>query len=235
MRTRTPRGFDKFAQSNHTLYVGQNSQAMEKAGGWGLEVGMRAEFVGTVLFAAVLAFAGWLIAERAQAQEAIEAEDKDASRYRRAMYTFRFRSLPYPVLQTFDAPNGDFACVRRSRSNTPLQALMTLNEPIFVECAQGLAVTTLRNGGATDADRLAYAFRRCVSRSPSETERAELSSLLNRQVERYSQPDAKPQALLVDELPGLGAAPEGTTPAQLAAWTVVSRVLLNLDETITKE
>jgi len=162
-------------------------------------------------------------------------EDKDANRYRRALYTFRFRSLPYPALQTFDAPNGDFACVRRSRSNTPLQALVTLNEPIFLECAQGLAVTALQNGGTTDADRLAYAFRRCVSRPPSELERRELLSLLKRQLERYSQPDAQPEALLADALPGLGAPPDGATPAELAAWTVVARVLLNLDETITKE
>ena len=65
-------------------------------------------------------------------------------RYRRALYTFRYRSVPYPMLQTFDAPNGDFACVRRTRSNTPLQALTTLNEPIFLECARALALRTLR-------------------------------------------------------------------------------------------
>ena len=63
-------------------------------------------------------------------------EDKGPDRYRRGLYTFRYRSLPYPVLQTFDAPNGDSACVRRVRSNTPLQALMTLNEPLFLECAE---------------------------------------------------------------------------------------------------
>ena len=88
----------------------------------------------------------------------------EPDRYRRALYTFRYRSVPYPMLQTFDAPNGDFSCVRRTRSNTPLQALTTLNEPIFLECARALALPTLKEGGDTDADRLTYAFRRCLAR-----------------------------------------------------------------------
>ena len=70
-------------------------------------------------------------------------------RYRRAFYTFRYRSVPYPMLQAFDAPNGDFACVRRSRSNTPLQALATLNEPIYLECAGHWRCLTLERGGST--------------------------------------------------------------------------------------
>ena len=64
-------------------------------------------------------------------------ESEGTERYRRALYTFRFRSVPYPALQVFDAPNGDISCVRRSRSNTPLQALTSLNEPLFLECASG--------------------------------------------------------------------------------------------------
>ena len=75
-------------------------------------------------------------------------EETGPDRYRRAFYTFRFRSVPYPMLQTFDAPNGDFSCVRRLRSNTPLQALATLNEVVFVECAQALARRTLEQPGA---------------------------------------------------------------------------------------
>ena len=82
-------------------------------------------------------------------------------RYRRALYTFRFRSVPYPVLQAFDAPNGEMSCVRRARSNTPLQALTTLNEPLFVESAQALAARVLKEGGPTDRERIAYAFRLC--------------------------------------------------------------------------
>ena len=156
-------------------------------------------------------------------------------RYRRALYTFRYRSLPYPVLQTFDAPNGDFACVRRARSNTPLQALMTLNEPVFMQCAQGLALRTLENGGTTDAERVHYAFRRCVSRPPTEAESAELLALLEKQQRRLADGWLNAWDLSAPDPDHPPELPNGATPTQLAAWTVVSRVLLNLDETITKE
>jgi hypothetical protein len=155
------------------------------------------------------------------------AEAKGDDRYRRALYTFRYRSVPYPMLQNFDAPNGDFSCVRRTRSNTPLQALTTLNEPLFVECAQALALKTVRDGGSNDAERVEYAFRRCVARRPTEAEAAALLGLLHRQTERFAKGALDPRAL---------ASPQpAVAPAQLAGWTVVARVLLNLDETITKE
>jgi hypothetical protein len=158
-----------------------------------------------------------------------------SDRYRRAIYTFRRRSLPYPVLQNFDTPNADFACVRRQHSNTPLQALTTLNEVIFAECARALARRALSFGGASDADRVAYAFRSCVSRSPTDTERAALVELLNKQLARIAQGwiDAREIATGENKLPA--DLPTGVTPAQLAAFTVVARVILNLDETITKE
>ncbi len=156
-------------------------------------------------------------------------------RYRRSLYVFRFRSIPHPLLQTFDSPNGDFACVRRSRSNTPLQALMTLNDPAFLDCARALAMRAVSEGGATDDDRLAYAFRRCVSRGPSADEKAVLSKLLTKEREHFSAAGAKPWELAAADPAHPPALPKGETPATLAAWTVVSRVLLNLDETITKE
>jgi Protein of unknown function (DUF1553) len=162
-------------------------------------------------------------------------EDKGPNRYRRGLYTFRYRSIPYPALQTFDAPNGDFACVRRPRSNTPLQALMTLNEPVSMDCARALALRTLQEGGATEADRLVYAFRRCVARMPTSSETSDLLSLLTKEEKHFAQPNAKPWQLAADDPAKPPQLPSGTTPAQLAAWTVVSRVLLNLDETITKE
>jgi mono/diheme cytochrome c family protein len=162
-------------------------------------------------------------------------EETGPERYRRALYTFRYRSVPYPMLQNFDAPNGDISCVRRPRSNTPLQALTTLNEPLFIESAQALALKTLREGGATDAQRLSYAFRRCLARKPTDLESTELLKLLNKQKQRLTE-----GWLSALDLTGLDAAhppklPPGATPVQLAAWTAVSRVLLNLDETITKE
>ncbi|HEV3259566.1 MAG TPA: DUF1549 and DUF1553 domain-containing protein [Gemmataceae bacterium] len=162
-------------------------------------------------------------------------EDKGPERYRRGIYTFRYRSIPNPVLQAFDAPNGDFACVRRARSNTPLQALVTLNEPIFMDCARALALRTLKEGGNADADRVVYAFRRCVSRRPSQEESTELLALLAKEQAHFAQPGAEPWKLAVGAPADALKLPNTATPAQLAAWTVVSRVLLNLDETITKE
>jgi mono/diheme cytochrome c family protein len=162
-------------------------------------------------------------------------EDTDSNRYRRALYTFRYRSVPYPPLQNFDAPNGDFACVRRTRSNTPLQALTTLNEPLYLECARGLGQRTLRDGGATDRDRLIHAFRRCLARVPAESEIAALQKLLDRQTLRFGDGKENPWDLAAADPAHPPALPPNTTPAQLAAWTAVSRVLLNLDETITRE
>jgi hypothetical protein len=178
---------------------------------------------------------GFLVLPPASYGPKIWPEDKGPERYRRGMYTFRYRSVPYPMLQTFDAPNGDFSCVRRARSNTPLQALLTLNEPVFVECARGLALRTLTDGGTTDNDRLVYAFRRCVTRAPTKEEKAELLRLLKKEQERFARPDAKPWDLAANDPAHPPTLPKDTTPAQAAAWTVVSRVLLNLDETITKE
>jgi hypothetical protein len=160
-----------------------------------------------------------------------QAEGPD--RYRRALYTFRRRSTPYPMLQTFDAPNGDFSCVRRSRSNTPLQALTTLNEPIFMDCARALAARTLQEGGASDAERLTYAFRRCLSRSPDDHEKATLEGLLVKQRKRIA--DGGLSAVEVATGKKDGPLPDGMPPDDLAAYTIVARVLLNLDETITKE
>ncbi len=161
-------------------------------------------------------------------------EEKGADRYRRSLYVFRFRSVPYPVLMNFDAPNGDFSCVRRARSNTPLQALTSLNETQFMEAAQGLAAKTLREGGADDDARIDFAFRRVLSRPPTATEHAELKGLLERQRQRIAEGWVNPFELATgrNELPQV---PPGTTPTQLAAYAVVSRALLNLDEAITKE
>ena len=152
-------------------------------------------------------------------------------RYRRAFYTFRYRSIPYPALQAFDAPNGDASCVRRARSNTPIQALTGLNETVFMECAQALAQAALSVKG-TDEERVDYAFRRVLSRQPGKAEKTELLALLAEQREHIAGGWVDTKALggkAAKELP------PGISPTQLAAWTTVARVLLNLDETITKE
>jgi mono/diheme cytochrome c family protein len=158
-----------------------------------------------------------------------------ADRYRRALYTFRFRSVPYPMLQTFDTPNGDVSCVRRARSNTPLQALTTLNETLFLEAARALALKTLHEASATDAARLEFAFRRVLARKPTAQELTELLSLLHKQHERFTSGALNPWNLATDDPSKSFALSKGSTMSQLAAWTAVSRVLLNLDEAITKE
>jgi hypothetical protein len=156
-------------------------------------------------------------------------------RYRRALYTFRFRSVPYPVLQAFDAPAGEMACVRRARSNTPLQALATLNESLFVESAQALATRTLKEGGSTDRERVAYAFRLCTARAPLPAEADVLLQLLSKEDRRLADGWLSSGDIAGLKPGGPAVLPPQATPRQLAAWTVVARVILNLDETITVE
>jgi len=155
-------------------------------------------------------------------------------RYRRAMYTFWKRSVPYPAMLTFDAPAAEQSCVRRQRSNTPLQALTTLNEPTFIQAARWLAWRTV-NAVESDADRAAWAFRRCASRLPTEREVAVLLKLLtDARAEFAARPKDAAQFAFSDPKspPPL---PPGTTTTELAAWSTVARAMLNLDETITKE
>ncbi len=158
-----------------------------------------------------------------------------SDRYRRSLYTFRFRSIPNPVLQAFDAPNGDAACVRRLRSNTPLQALTSLNEPQFVEAAQALARKSINEGGKTDDQRIAFAFRHVLSRLPQAEELKALRRLLNQQRARIAEGWLNAAEMAVGKSEAVTGLPPGVTPATLAAHTAVARALLNLDETITKE
>lgn len=162
-------------------------------------------------------------------------QETGPDRYRRALYTFRRRSTPYPVLQVFDAPNGDVSCVRRMRSNTPLQALASLNETVFVECAQALARKTLESAGNSDDQRITYAFRRALSRQPTADEKSDLLSLLQKQTKRIAEGWVNPNEIATGKNEVARHLPKDSTPTQLAAYTVVCRVLLNLDETITKE
>jgi hypothetical protein len=133
----------------------------------------------------------------------------DPDRYRRGLYTYFWRSAPHPALTVFDAPDATCTCTRRNRSNTPLQALTLLNDQGFFELAQGLAARILKEAKTDDRDRIHYAFRLCFGRSPSALEENRLSELLGRQF-----PDS---------------------PHAIQAWTTVARVLLNLDEFITRE
>jgi hypothetical protein len=155
-------------------------------------------------------------------------------RYRRAVYGFRKRSMPDPVMSSFDAPNGDFSCARRVRSNTPLAALTGLNETIFVEAARGLALRILREGGTEDAGRAEYAFLLCTARRPAAAERDEIVSLVQSRRARLADGWLNPREITTGDAAKLPELPPGITPQDAAAWTIAARVLLNLDETITK-
>ena len=125
-------------------------------------------------------------------------------RYRRTLYGFRKRSMPDPVMSNFDAPNGDFACARRVRSNTPLAALTGLNEPIFVEAARALALRVLREGGQDDAERADYAFLLCTSRRPTAEERDAILDLLQSRRQRLAEGWLNPREVATGD-PGQAA------------------------------
>jgi len=162
-------------------------------------------------------------------------EETGPNRYRRALYTFRRRSTPYPVLAAFDTPSGEIACVRRSRSNTPLQALVTLNETLFVEAARALGRRMAAEGGADDRERLAHAFRRATGRRPNDRELGHLLELLDKQRRRIAEGWVSAAELGTGKHDVPSDLPPGVNPADLAAYTAAARVILNLDETITRE
>jgi mono/diheme cytochrome c family protein len=156
----------------------------------------------------------------------------DEDRYRRGLYTFWRRTAPYPSFLAFDAPTREFCAVRRPRTNTPLQALTTLNDPAFVEAAQALARRIASHAGSENRDRAIYGFRLCVLRPPKREELESLLALYQKQLTKYSR-DVDAAVTLAP--PVLGKRPEGAVVPELAAWTVVANVLLNLDETVSKE
>ncbi|MCM8526526.1 MAG: DUF1553 domain-containing protein, partial [Lentisphaeraceae bacterium] len=156
-------------------------------------------------------------------------------RYRRSLYMFRRRSMPDPVMAGFDAPNGDSSCVRRVTSNTPLAALTSLNEPVFVEAARAMALKVIRKGGSDDINRINYAFRLCTGRVPNAPEIKEIKRLLDSRKAYLAESWVSVQELAFGENGKVPELPEGVTPKDVGAWTIVSRVLLNLDQTITKD
>jgi mono/diheme cytochrome c family protein len=152
-----------------------------------------------------------------------------ADRFRRGMYTFFKRTAPHPNLVTFDCPDSNTTCVQRRASNTPLQALTTLNNEVFVEASQALARRVLGETHADDQSRLARAFRLCVARHPGPKELAGFDGLLKVARKWYSShaDDAKS---LVGNYPT-----KGTAAAESAAWVATCRIMLNMDEFITRE
>jgi hypothetical protein len=164
---------------------------------------------------------------------------KGEDRYRRSLYAFVRRTAPYPMLTTFDAPSREFCTVRRVRTNTPLQSLTTLNDPSFFDAARALAGRVLREAGPSREARADYAFRLCVARRPGAEERARLLAFHGEQLGRLQRDPEAARAIVGEPGPGKGSpAGDGGGPADLAeraAWTMAANVLLNLDETLTKE
>ncbi|GAB5402294.1 MAG: PSD1 and planctomycete cytochrome C domain-containing protein [Aureliella sp.] len=159
--------------------------------------------------------------------------EKDAQAYRRSLYVHQYRSVPYPVLQVFDAPKGDASCVRRQRSNTPLQALVMLNETQFAQCAQAFATRIIREGGNTDSSRLQYGFTLATSRQPDDEELAILQQQLDQHRSRMAKGDVDIAKLLGVDATAYQRLTGGSAP-EAAAFMLLARTLLNLDETITK-
>src|SRR5207245_2998161 len=152
--------------------------------------------------------------------------------YRRSLYIYRKRTVPHPSMATFDAPSREICQVKRARTNTPLQALELMNDVTYVEAARHLAQLMLTEGGRSADERIAFAFRRAVARRPTPAE----LQVLERGLERYRRNfDADPESAKRLIRQGDSPVDDKTDAVELAAYTSTAEVILNLDETITKE
>lgn len=158
-------------------------------------------------------------------------QDHGDSLYRRSMYTFWKRTCPPPGLNAFDAPEREVCVVRRARTNTPLQALVLQNDPTYLEAARKLAERGMADGGATPESRLSYMFRLATARTPANEELRVLVDTFRRQLAHFQQ-----HLVAANDIASIGEAPrnEQLDVAELAAYSVVASMILNLDETITK-
>ena len=164
-------------------------------------------------------------------------QDSGEALYRRSLYTFWKRTVPPPNMLVFDAPNRETCTVERSRSNTPLQALVLMNDPQFVEAARVLATNLLaapaaaRGGRDADDERMDELYLRVLARRPTESERAAIRGLLADMRRSYErEPRAAAALLRVGEQP----VDESIPAAELAAWSVAASAVLNLDEAVTR-
>ncbi len=154
-----------------------------------------------------------------------------ADRYRRGLYTFWRRTVPYPSMAAFDAPSREICAIKRVRTNTPLQAFVTLNDPVYVETAQALARRIVREGGSGPLERVRYGLKLCLCRPPEAEHIAPLVELLYAEHERFRLDPTAAADLSGEALKGL---PAGMSAAEMAAWTTVANVLLNMDGVLTK-
>jgi hypothetical protein len=157
--------------------------------------------------------------------------DAGASLYRRSLYTFWKRAAPPASMEIFNAPNREICTARRERTNTPLQALVTLNDPQFVEAARHLAERALHEGGDNDAARIDFVARRLVARSFNDEERSIVAASLASLLEHYSAHPDDAKKLIAT---GASKSDEKLDPVALAGWTMLANELMNLDEVLNK-
>ncbi len=156
---------------------------------------------------------------------------KGEDRYRRGLYTFWRRTIPYPSMTTFDAPSRETCSLRRFRTNTPLQAFVTMNDPVFVEASQALARRIVKEGGSSSKERAAFGLALCLARPPSAEQVDAVVKLYESELAHYRSDSAAATKLATEPL---GPLPDGLDAAETAAWTVVANVLLNLDGVLMK-
>ncbi|MBK7406152.1 MAG: PSD1 domain-containing protein [Phycisphaerales bacterium] len=157
---------------------------------------------------------------------------KGEDAHRRGLYTYWRRTSPYPSMTTFDAPSREVCTPRRVRTNTPLQAFVTLNDPVYVEAAQALARRMMAEGGPIASERARRGLRLCLAREPRREEVDVILELVADQYEHFK--DRAPDATRLATEP-LGPLPDGVDPAEAAAWTVAANVMLNMDEFLTRK
>jgi mono/diheme cytochrome c family protein len=158
--------------------------------------------------------------------------DKNDGLYRRSMYTFWKRTCPPPGMTAFDAPDRETCLIRRARTNTPLQALVLLNDPTYVESARTFAERLIKEAGPTPAERITHAYRLAMSRPPTASEQRILQGLYQEAIDGFRRDKSAAEKLVA-----VGDSPRDTSVdvVELAGWTTIASVLLNLDETISKE
>ena len=159
-------------------------------------------------------------------------QDHGSNLYRRSIYTFWKRTVPPPAMVAFDAPGRETCVVRESRTNTPLQALDILNDVTYVEAARAFAERMMKDCGATPEARLAAAFQAATARRPSPEEAAILLAGFHDQLARFRRDPVAANALVNS---GESTRDPRLDPCELAAYTTMAQLILNLDETITKE
>ena len=159
-------------------------------------------------------------------------QDKGDKNYRKSMYTYYKRSAPVPNMTTFDAPSREKCVIERSRTNTPLQALITLNDPIFVEASRFFAERIMLEGGKSISEKIDFAFKNAISRKPESDVRELVEKLFAQNLKDFKEDPNKSKALLA-----VGAKPANAAlnASELAAWTVIAQLIMNMDETLNKE